>query len=237
MTSGAEERGDAGGVAMEDISRSTNDEKSKRESGVPGGGKGRKDEVGRSGVYPMSGPRPAGNVEIKQQASWGQSDRGAAGYEDHGGSELTWEGGQLLGGFNTGPGGEPKPNSEEIHEDLDIPHDQWLSFLDSFSRQHLNWIATIEVVSAAGRQAIVEERRLQGISIDHGDRPEHAYIQMGETFKELVTHIIDAPTNIRFKQSSAGEHQGLEIASANGTTTIVRFRSMMRPEMLDGIAV
>ncbi len=221
---------------MEDISRSTKDEEnSKRESGVPGGGKGRKDEVGRSGVYPMSGPHPAGNVEMKQQAAWGQSERGATGYKDHGGSELTWEGGQLLGGLNTGPGGEPQSTPEEIQGDYDIPHDEWLSFLDSFSRQHLNWLATIEVVSAAGRQAIVEDRRLQGISIDHGDRPEHAYIQMGETMKELVTHIIDAPTNIRFKQSSTGEHQGVEIASTDGTTTILRFRSMMRPEMLDNI--
>jgi hypothetical protein len=223
---------------MEDISRSTNnEEESKRESGVPGGGKGRKDEVGHSGVYPMSGPHPAGNVEMKQQASWGQSARGAAGYEDHGGSELTWEGGQLLGGFNTGPGGEPEPKPEEIQGDSDIPHDQWLSFLDSFSRQHLNWLATIELVSAAGRQAIVEERRLQGISIDRGEGPERAYIQMGETPKERVTHTVNTPANIRFKQSSSGEHQGLEIASADGTTTIVRFRSMMRPEMLDGIAV
>jgi hypothetical protein len=31
-----------------------------RESGLPGGGSGRKDEVGRSGVYPMSGPHPQG---------------------------------------------------------------------------------------------------------------------------------------------------------------------------------
>jgi Raf kinase inhibitor-like YbhB/YbcL family protein len=77
---------------------STKDER--RESGLPGGGAGRKDEVGRSGVYPMSGPHPAGDAEIRGQASWGQGERGAAGYEDHGSSELTYEGGQVLGGYN-----------------------------------------------------------------------------------------------------------------------------------------
>src|SRR5208282_6728156 len=121
-------------------------------------------------------------------------------------------------------------------EDSDIPHDEWLSFLDSFSRQHLNWLATIEVVSAAGRQAIVEERRLQGISVDRRDRPERAYIEVGETLKEHMTHIVNTPANIRFKRSRSGEHQGLEIASADGTTTVIRFRSMIRPEMLDDIA-
>ncbi len=72
----------------------------RRESGLPGGGAGRKDEVGRSGVYPMSGPHPAGDAEIRGQASWGQGERGAAGYEDHGSSELTYEGGQVLGGYS-----------------------------------------------------------------------------------------------------------------------------------------
>ena len=60
----------------------------KRESGVPGGGAGRKDEVGRTGVYPMSGPHPPGDAPIVTPAAWGQGKRGAAGFEDHGESEL-----------------------------------------------------------------------------------------------------------------------------------------------------
>ena len=34
-------------------------------------------------------------------------DRGAEGYNDAGGSELTMREGQLLGGLTAGPGGEP----------------------------------------------------------------------------------------------------------------------------------
>jgi hypothetical protein len=65
-----------------------NDEQ--RESGMPGGGKGRRDEVGRSGVYPVSGPHPpSGDAPLHGMASWGQGERGAAGYEDHGDSEIT----------------------------------------------------------------------------------------------------------------------------------------------------
>lgn len=61
---------------------------SKRASGVPGGGAGRKDRVGPSGVYPMSGPHPPGDAPMVWPGSWGQGKRGAAGYEDHGESEL-----------------------------------------------------------------------------------------------------------------------------------------------------
>lgn len=71
-----------------------------RESGSPGGGAGRKDEVGRSGVYPMSGPHPPGDAEIRTQPAWGQGERGAAGYEDHGASALSYVGGQVLGGYS-----------------------------------------------------------------------------------------------------------------------------------------
>jgi len=59
-----------------------------RESGRPGGGAGRKDKVGPSGVYPMSGPHPPGDAPLVWPGAWGQGKRGAAGYEDHGESEL-----------------------------------------------------------------------------------------------------------------------------------------------------
>ena len=59
-----------------------------RDSGLPGGGAGRKDKIGHSGVYPMSGPHPKGDAPIVTPGSWGQGKRGAAGYNDHGESEL-----------------------------------------------------------------------------------------------------------------------------------------------------
>jgi CBS domain-containing protein len=61
----------------------------KRESGMPGGGAGRKDDVRGSGVYPMSGPLPASDAPLVGQTGWGQGARGAAGFEDHGESEIT----------------------------------------------------------------------------------------------------------------------------------------------------
>jgi CBS domain-containing protein len=67
------------------------DKEKQRESGLPGGGAGRRDEVGGSGVYPMSGPHPSGDAPIVSEPCWGQGSRGVAGYDDHGDSELTIE--------------------------------------------------------------------------------------------------------------------------------------------------
>lgn len=58
------------------------------ECGIPGGGAGRKDLVGGSGVYPVSaGTAPPGAV-VRTQAAWGQGDRGAEGFYDAGGRGL-----------------------------------------------------------------------------------------------------------------------------------------------------
>ena len=59
--------------------------------GMPGDGAGRREDpqTRGHGVWPMSGP-PSGNPEARTQgmASFGQGERGAAGYEDSGSSEV-----------------------------------------------------------------------------------------------------------------------------------------------------
>lgn len=55
--------------------------------GMPGDGKGRTEQPGRSGVYPASGPLPPDDAPVRTEAEWGQGERGAAGANDAGGSE------------------------------------------------------------------------------------------------------------------------------------------------------
>jgi hypothetical protein len=84
-------------------------ESSRRESGLPGGGQGRKDVVGQSGVYPGSGPYPSGPAEIRTPAEFVHGQTDAEGRPVEGGSELTYfEGRVLLGGVTPPPGG-PAP--------------------------------------------------------------------------------------------------------------------------------
>ncbi len=70
----------------------------KRESGIPGGGAGRRDEPGHTGVYPVSSAEGASaEAPLRGEAEWGQGERGAAGYEDSGSSELNFETERELG--------------------------------------------------------------------------------------------------------------------------------------------
>jgi hypothetical protein len=127
-------------------------------------------------------------------------------------------------------------NSETKTGDVEVEPVEWISFLDGFSRQHEGWLATIEVATAGGKLTEVVNRRLRGVSIDHPDGHQRAYVEVGDTPDKTLTHTVEGPTRIRFRRTLAGAHEGLEIESADGSRTIVRFRSAMLPETLDGIA-
>jgi CBS domain-containing protein len=76
-------------LILVDTHRKTDKRNKERKSGHPGGGAGKKDKVGPSGVHPMSGPHPRSDAPLVWwPGAWGQGKRGAAGYENHGESGL-----------------------------------------------------------------------------------------------------------------------------------------------------
>ena len=80
----------------------------RRESGQPGGGAGRRDDVGRSGVYPISGDeRPSGDAELRPLGYWLAGDRDIEPYEDSVGAELAMRDGIGLGGLTSDGAGRP----------------------------------------------------------------------------------------------------------------------------------
>lgn len=59
----------------------------RQDSGMPGGGVGRREDPGHTGVYPMSSSEGASpGAPLQNENAWGQGDRGAAGYNDSGDS-------------------------------------------------------------------------------------------------------------------------------------------------------
>lgn len=99
---------------MEDKSEAKQAEE-KRESGLPGGGQGRRDEVGSTPIYPVSsGEMPPGDEYIRTPGELGQRGRGLEGYYDSGSSEtMTMPPGQSAtqsGSQSTGQA--PNPHRE-----------------------------------------------------------------------------------------------------------------------------
>jgi hypothetical protein len=119
----------------------------------------------------------------------------------------------------------------------EIPREEWNNFFDTFSRQHEGWLATLEVFAPdVGAQEEAHELPLEGISIASGDdSAETIAISLGKTPEDHITHTITKPEHVWLEQTSGGANLALEIESANDTKTLLRFRSALPAEMVDGV--
>jgi len=106
-----------------------------------------------------------------------------------------------------------------------IPEEQWNPFIENFSREHMGWVATIDVLDrVAGPQHVAEGLPLQGISFDtKGSRPNAIEIAAGDKPGSHVTHIVDMPLYIREARESDGSVD-LQIEPARGPMTLIHLR-------------
>ncbi len=128
----------------------------------------------------------------------------------------------------------------------EIPRDALPTFCDEFSRQHLGWLASVELcdtalldadptAAATAGRTLVHEVVLQGITAERRDANFEITIIAGEGSHRL-THPVLEPKRVVLEESAEGAHKGLRIDAADGMTTRVRFRVAAVPEELDGLA-
>jgi hypothetical protein len=121
----------------------------------------------------------------------------------------------------------------------EIPRDEWKTFFDTFSRQHEGWLATLEVLgSEIGAQQEARNLPLEGITATSKDTvPETIAISLGKTPEDHVTHTITEPARVWLEQTAEGANAALEIESADQIKTLLRFRSALPAEMVDGVVL
>ncbi|HUS10595.1 MAG TPA: DUF5335 family protein [Pyrinomonadaceae bacterium] len=121
----------------------------------------------------------------------------------------------------------------------EIPREEWTRFLDTFSRQHEGWLVTLEVLAVdIGAQQEASNVPLEGItttSID--DESQSIAINLGKTPEDHVTHTITEPTRVWLEQTSEGANAALEIESGDEVKTLLRFRSALPADMVDGVVL
>jgi hypothetical protein len=119
----------------------------------------------------------------------------------------------------------------------EIPKDQWPKFFSSFSQRHEAWLITLEIFgSELGAQVQGREIPFEGI-IDEwveagGDQ---IVIMIGANPDDHITHTISHPTQVSLEQTEGGADVALQIKSADGLETLLRFRSPLFPELADGL--
>ena len=119
----------------------------------------------------------------------------------------------------------------------EIPRNEWPVFMDSFSRRYEGWLADVEVFgSEIGSQMEEHELPLEGITAELGNgEPDRIAIMLGGDPDDHITHTITAPSQVSVEKTEAGADAALSIKAPNGTTTLLRFRAVMLPEMVDAM--
>jgi hypothetical protein len=109
--------------------------------------------------------------------------------------------------------------------DSTIPEEQWISFFNRFSHEHVGWPVTIEVIDArAGPERLAQELPFQGISFDPaGSRPCTIQVGAGDQPSASLAHVIDLPLHIRLADAEDGSAGTVQIEPARGPITLVHY--------------
>jgi Family of unknown function (DUF5335) len=119
---------------------------------------------------------------------------------------------------------------------VEIPWKDWSRALDSFSAMHEGWIVTLELMNPAlGVQPEICDLPLLGVTAET-DTPSPAItIAAARSSAEHVTHTIHAPTHVRIERTDDDADVALQVESEDGTAAILRFKTVARPDTVDGV--
>jgi hypothetical protein len=105
-----------------------------------------------------------------------------------------------------------------------VPRAEWFSFFDAFTRQHSGWPSTVWILNPRiGAQVEARDLRLEGIVTDA--LATSISIHLGGTPGNNLEHPVEAPVSVWLEMTLDGADAALGINSADGTMTVLEFRS------------
>jgi hypothetical protein len=119
---------------------------------------------------------------------------------------------------------------------VEIPREAWPQTLNEFTAIHEGWLISLDVLSPTiGAQPEISNLPLLGISADRIDHDDAITISAARGAAEHMTHTIRAATRVHIERREDGADVALQVESADGTKTILRFLATALPETLDGV--
>jgi hypothetical protein len=115
-----------------------------------------------------------------------------------------------------------------------VPRNEWPLFFDAFSRQHLGWPVTVEVLGAEPSVQF-EARRLslQGIAYDKGEDGSLSIMLGGDPSGHL-THAIQKPRRVWLGRAQGDDsRESIVVESEDGSRTVVTTEAQFLREIVD----
>jgi Family of unknown function (DUF5335) len=119
----------------------------------------------------------------------------------------------------------------------EIERSAWPRLFESFSRQHEGWLVILETLeSDCGVREIAHGVTFDCLDYDlKGSDKDSLTVNLAVTRSTHLACTVAAPIRVRLQTTVEGAHEVLEIVSADGTTTCVRFRVAVLPETVDDV--
>jgi hypothetical protein len=126
---------------------------------------------------------------------------------------------------------------EEKHmQTIEVARSDWMRTLDEFSSLHEGWLVSLELLAPElGVQPQIRDLPLRGVTAE--PRPDGGVITIAAARAdgEQITHIIQRPTHVRIERTNDGADVALQIESLDGEAAILRFKTVARPDTVDGM--
>lgn len=111
-----------------------------------------------------------------------------------------------------------------------IPMADWRRTLDDLSRSYDGALVTLEILGAeVGAQQEVHDQPLRGITSD----PSGVIVQIEQAGGLYLDHRIAHPQALWIVENEESAVMAIEIEDDGGMRSLVRFRSPVRPKILD----
>jgi len=117
-----------------------------------------------------------------------------------------------------------------------IPVEEWRDFLEAFSARHRGWLVRIEIHDVQTEEDVRSQYMpLHSVELDTEDSNNPRINVTVDSDHKLIKHILFRPCRVTLEISTSGADESLNIQSLN-TSTTVRFRAAVQPDVVDGIA-
>ena len=118
---------------------------------------------------------------------------------------------------------------------VEIPRKDWTGTLNEFSLMHEGWLVSIDVLGASiGALPEVHDLPLVGITAEPGTGGTIS-IAVARSAGDHLTHTVHRVGHVWIERTDEGADVALEIEAADGTKTILRFRTVALPHTVDGV--
>jgi len=117
-----------------------------------------------------------------------------------------------------------------------IPPEEWKDFLEAFTERHYRWLVRMEIHDLqTGENVGSQYSPLHNIELDTEDANNPRINVTVCSDQKLIKHILFRPSRLTLEFAAGGAEESLNIQSLNTSTTI-RFRAVVLPEIVDGVA-